>query len=225
MWQPSGTLSGDAGPVAARGVLLREHDGVAGAVRHGLRNTDGRRIAGAGVKEQVVGRIVSRSVAARGRARVVGTAIDLDHGAVVVGLVGCLLLDVRKEIVERRADDFPGMRVAARDIPVRVVPLVGGQQDLVQVVGALDPAGGGPGLLHRGERQAQQHPQDGDDHQQLDERECPCGQAGARDMRHPSVREKCAGPAAFARQRAVRLRGPVAAAKNGSDSSVTDIIR
>jgi hypothetical protein len=43
--------------------------------------------------------------------------------------------------------------------------------DLVQVVGAADPAGGGADLLDGGEEQADQDRDDRDHHQQLDQRE------------------------------------------------------
>jgi hypothetical protein len=46
-----------------------------------------------------------------------------------------------------------------------------GQGHVPQVVGARDAAGRLPGSLHRGEQQRDQHADDGDDHQQLHERE------------------------------------------------------
>ena len=61
---------------------------------------------------------------------------------------------------------MPGGRVL-----MRVVIAVGGQADLLEVVGALDPAGGLADLLHRRQQQADQDGDDGDDDQQLDQRE------------------------------------------------------
>ena len=49
--------------------------------------------------------------------------------------------------------------------------VVGGQPDLLEVVGALDTAGGLARRLHRGQEQRNQHGDDGDDYEQLDQRE------------------------------------------------------
>jgi hypothetical protein len=46
-----------------------------------------------------------------------------------------------------------------------------GQADLVQVVLAAHAAGGVADLLHRGDEQADEDGDDGDHHQQLDQRE------------------------------------------------------
>jgi hypothetical protein len=48
---------------------------------------------------------------------------------------------------------------------------VGPQPDLLEVVGALDPVGRLPDFLDGGEQQSDQNADDGDDDQQLDERE------------------------------------------------------
>jgi hypothetical protein len=48
---------------------------------------------------------------------------------------------------------------------------VAGHADLVQVVGALDAAGGRPHLLHRGQEQPDEDADDSDHYQQLDQRE------------------------------------------------------
>ena len=56
------------------------------------------------------------------------------------------------------------------DVVGRVV-VVQRQADLLQVVDALGAAGGLAGRLHGGQQQADQDPDDRDDHQQLDQRE------------------------------------------------------
>ena len=47
------------------------------------------------------------------------------------------------------------------------------QADLLEVVGALDAAGGLAGRLHGRQQQRDQDADDGDDHQELDEGEGP----------------------------------------------------
>src|SRR5262249_20798719 len=58
-----------------------------------------------------------------------------------------------------------------RELEVDVVVVVEGQRQLLEVVGALHPCGSLADLLHRGEQQANQDGNDGDHHQQLDQRE------------------------------------------------------
>ena len=50
------------------------------------------------------------------------------------------------------------------------------QPDLLQVVGAVQAAGGFAGRLHRRQQQPDQNADDRDDHEQFDQRECksPC---------------------------------------------------
>ena len=55
--------------------------------------------------------------------------------------------------------------------PVGALVVGEGQAELLQVVGALNPAGGLARRLHGGQQQRDQHGDDGDDHQQLDQRE------------------------------------------------------
>src|SRR5262245_26569339 len=63
--------------------------------------------------------------------------------------------------------------------------LVAGQADLLEVVGALDAAGGLAHLLHRRQEQPDQHRDDADHHQQLDQREgIPAAPAGVCDAGH-----------------------------------------
>ena len=50
-----------------------------------------------------------------------------------------------------------------------------GQHQLPEVVFALGAAGGLAGLLHGGHEQADENANDGDDHQQFDEREAGAG--------------------------------------------------
>ena len=53
---------------------------------------------------------------------------------------------------------------------MRVVVMVGGQAELLEVVAALHTAGGLAGRLHRRQEQPNQDADDGDHDQQLDER-------------------------------------------------------
>src|SRR5262249_51528557 len=95
-----------------------------------------------------------------------------DDRAIGVRFVHALLLDVGQQVIEGRANDLVGIGIA-RNEAVRIVGLVGGQQDLVQVVGALAAAGGGARFLHGREGQADQRADDGNYDQQLDQREGP----------------------------------------------------
>src|SRR5262249_2990606 len=61
----------------------------------------------------------------------------------------------------------PGLRDLAEGGVVHVDP----QARLGEVVGAPGAGGGGANLLHRGQQQADEHSDDGDDNQQFDERE------------------------------------------------------
>src|SRR5262249_26194868 len=54
---------------------------------------------------------------------------------------------------------------------VRVVVVVAGEADLLEVVGALGAGGSGADLLDGGEQQADEDGDDGDHHQNLDQRE------------------------------------------------------
>src|SRR5262249_39188244 len=60
---------------------------------------------------------------------------------------------------------------ARREIAVGVVVGVKGEADLLEVVLAAEARGGLADLLHRGDQQGDQHREDGDHHQQLDQRE------------------------------------------------------
>ena len=60
--------------------------------------------------------------------------------------------------------------------------VVRGDAQLLEVVLALDPGGRFADLLYRGQQQADQDGDDGDDHQQLDQREA--GRASERDATH-----------------------------------------
>ena len=66
---------------------------------------------------------------------------------------------------------LPSADPAVGKKPVRVVVVVDGQADLLEVVRALHPVGGLADLLDRGQQQADQDGDDGDHHQQLDQRE------------------------------------------------------
>src|SRR5262245_41350198 len=56
-------------------------------------------------------------------------------------------------------------------MPMCGVIIVGGQADLLEVVGALHPVGSLADLLYRRQQEADQDGDDGDDHQHLDQRE------------------------------------------------------
>ena len=60
---------------------------------------------------------------------------------------------------------------AGREAADGVVVVVHGQADLLQVVDALRPAGGLPRRLDRREQEGDQDRDDGDDDEQLDQRE------------------------------------------------------
>ena len=62
---------------------------------------------------------------------------------------------------------------------MRRVVIVQGQPHLLEVVLALRPPGGLAGGLDGGEEQADQDGDDGDDHQQLDQREAAASEAMA----------------------------------------------
>src|SRR5262249_57831494 len=64
---------------------------------------------------------------------------------------------------------------------VDVVVAVAGQAQLLEVVGALQPRGGLAHLLDGGQQEADEHGDDGDHHQQLDQRE---GGAASAEGRH-----------------------------------------
>ena len=94
-----------------------------------------------------------------------------------------LLLDEGEQVPERRAVDavetFLGPTVVAAPFPVHgrgqttlgVVVVVRGQTDLAQVVGAGNPVGRFPHPLHRRHEHADQYGNDGNHHQELDQRE------------------------------------------------------
>src|SRR5262249_18861967 len=58
-----------------------------------------------------------------------------------------------------------------REAEVAIMEVVDGQSELLEVVGAFEPVGGLAHLLDGGQEQANQHGNDGNHHQQLDERE------------------------------------------------------
>jgi len=66
-----------------------------------------------------------------------------------------------------------GAHLAGREFTVGVVVTVEGQADLLEVIAALHSIGRLAHLLHRGQQQADQHANDGNHHQQFDERERP----------------------------------------------------
>src|SRR5262249_6284951 len=64
-----------------------------------------------------------------------------------------------------------GLVVALGKAVVGAVVVVGGQGDLLEVVGTLDPGRGGADLLDGGQQQSHQGGDDGDDDQQFDQGE------------------------------------------------------
>src|SRR5947208_2359351 len=62
------------------------------------------------------------------------------------------------------------MNPAARKLVKGLVIIVDGQTNLFQVVGALDPIRALAHFLNRGKQQSEQHRDDGDDHEQFDQR-------------------------------------------------------
>src|SRR5262249_55085755 len=86
-------------------------------------------------------------------------------------LVEVVLLDVRQDEAgpaDAVAEDF---LAAGRQRLIRVVVVVHGQAELLEVVLALDAGGGLAHLLHRRQQEPDQDGNDGDYHQQLDEGE------------------------------------------------------
>jgi hypothetical protein len=64
------------------------------------------------------------------------------------------------------------------------------QPDLLQVVGTLHPGSGLPNLLHGWQEQADQDGNDGDHHQQLDQREASTAPKWDSHDTPPNYREK-----------------------------------
>ena len=98
--------------------------------------------------------------------------------AEVVAIVEGPLLQRREHHRERPLDGDPAEsgragvdHVAGRDAVVGVVVVVRGQGDLLEIVRALHPPRRLAGRLHGGQQQCDQDADDGDDHEQLDERE------------------------------------------------------
>src|SRR5262249_53109810 len=73
---------------------------------------------------------------------------------------------------------------ARRELVVRAVVVLGGEAELLEVVLAAHAVGGLADLLHRGQKQADQDRDDGNHHQQLDQREA--GPARRRSHWYPS---------------------------------------
>src|SRR5262249_48505124 len=69
------------------------------------------------------------------------------------------------------AEAVPLPQPGVRHLLVRVRVVVDGQADLLEVVLALHACGGLADLLHGGQQQADQDGEDGDDDEQLDQRE------------------------------------------------------
>src|SRR5262249_32964146 len=126
---------------------------------------------------------------AAGGAGVGGADVSLDHRLIdLVGvdrkapgnrgrLVQVVLLDVRQQEEMDRVPQRDGgggervRRVQGRELLVRAVVVMDRQAELLKVVGALHAGGGLADLLHGGEQQADENGNDGDHHQQLDQRE------------------------------------------------------
>ena len=101
------------------------------------------------------------------------TEIKADD-ATIFSMTGCLRQDV--------AD--PGL--TAGETALRVVVGVQRQRQLLEVVGALHPAGCLADLLDGGQQKPDEDGDDGDDHQQLDQREGATGRAVGGQVGHQS---------------------------------------
>ena len=97
-------------------------------------------------------------------------------------VIEVVLFDEREQF---REDAHPLPGTFHREGSEGVVVVVNAQADLLQVVGAIDAAGRFAHLLHRRQQQADQHGDDGDDHQQLDQRKAAAapGTALHKDLR------------------------------------------
>src|SRR5262249_23670515 len=112
-----------------------------------------------------------------GPRRGAGGAVVGGRGGPLEELVDVVLLDVGQDVEEQALQPGPGGGVGAgvhhgRQLAlVGVVVVVHRQGHLAQVVGAGGAGGGRAHLLHSGQEQADEHGDDGDDHQQLNQRE------------------------------------------------------
>ena len=123
-------------------------------------------------------------------------------GAGAGALVDRLLLDVGQQVVtpaplvlaaggavDARGGHPGPAAPAGRQVAAGVVVGVAGQGDLLEVVLALGPGGGLADLLHGGQQHADEHGDDGEHHQQLDQRE-----GRARSHRGATPRPPDVGP-------------------------------
>ena len=106
--------------------------------------------------------------------------------AIIAVLIGLLLAAVQRLPLKVREDEHgpamvhlpehPGfgvrsLHLARGELAVVVVEAVQGQADLLEVALAAGAVGRLAHLLHRGQEQSDQHGDDGNHHQQLDQRE------------------------------------------------------
>src|SRR5262249_52355972 len=102
-------------------------------------------------------------------------------------LVGVALLDVRQQVVEERAVVGAAKGAAhGRQAARLVVAVVQADRDLVDVVAALDPSRRLADLLDGGQQQPNQDGNDGDDDQQLNQREAFTTRRGRLRSPEPS---------------------------------------
>src|SRR5204863_166739 len=88
--------------------------------------------------------------------------------------IQAVLLDVRQQVEKVGTKYAGGGRIVAdggRQVLVRVVVVVSGQTELLEVVGALHAAGGFAHLLYRGQQQPDQNGDDRNHDKNLDQRE------------------------------------------------------
>src|SRR5262249_9069564 len=90
-------------------------------------------------------------------------------------------------VADGRGDAVPR---TGGEIPLRAVEIVQGQAELLEVVLAADAGGRLSDLLHRGQQDAQQDGDDGDHHQQLDQRETLAVERGTLHRKLLSGQEK-----------------------------------
>jgi hypothetical protein len=91
------------------------------------------------------------------------------------------LFDVRQEVEHQGGEEGPAVVAGlGRQTALRVVGVLHRQTDLSEVVLALGACGGLADFLHGGQQQADQDGDDGDHHQQLDQREADSRGRGRR---------------------------------------------
>src|SRR5262249_44924459 len=114
-----------------------------------------------------------------------GRHLARDGVADVPQVVLVPLFDVGQQQRAPRRPAVQRLRVIADErrgqCPLGGVKVVGGETDLLEVVGAVDAGGGVADFLGGGQQQADEDGDDGDHHQQLDQREPLAGRRAEHD--------------------------------------------